>query len=236
MEVSETLSCFESRQDKAYPVDFRNNLKKQVIIMVAEIVRRLSQKLPVPTPADLSDYNGELNLPLELLPMPLHQLRPAAVLVPIIKRSSGPTVLLTQRTSHLRAHAGQISFPGGGAEPEDVDAVATALREAYEEVGIPTHAVEIAGFLDPHVTVSGYCVTPVVGFVDPDFRIVADPGEVAEVFEVPLEHVLNAENHQIRTGRFKNKELSYYVIQYQHRTIWGATAGMLVNLHRKLRD
>lgn len=201
--------------------------------MLDEINARLASTLPAPEPAELASYDGELNIPLEMLPFPVAELRPAAVLIPIVARDE-PCVLFTQRTNTLRAHAGQISFPGGGAEADDRDAVATALRETEEEVGISANYIEIAGYLDPHISVSGFCVTPVVGVVQPGFEIRADPTEVADVFEVPLAHVLNPENHQCRSGRYRDREVHYFVIQYQSRMIWGLTANMLVNLYRKL--
>lgn len=196
--------------------------------------RLADTKLPPPV-ADLGDYVGELNLPVEMLPVPLHQLRQAAVLVPLTVRDEGLSVLLTVRTSNLRSHAGQISFPGGGAEECDADAINTALRETEEEVGIARDFVEVAGFLDLYVTVSGYCITPVVGLVRSGYTLRPDPGEVAEVFEVPLEYILDPANHQKRKGFFRDRQLSYYAIPYGDKLIWGATAGMLVNLYEKLK-
>ncbi len=162
-------------------------------------------------------------------------LTPAAVLVPLVERSEGYTVLLTQRTAHLEHHAGQISFPGGRAEEEDNSPVDTALREAEEEIGLQRrHVVEIAGYLDLYQTVTGFLVTPVVGFVTPPFELMLDAFEVAEAFEVPLEFILDPRNHEYRSLFYKGQQRRYYVIPYADRFIWGATAAMLVNFALRL--
>ncbi|MCP5159509.1 MAG: CoA pyrophosphatase [Gammaproteobacteria bacterium] len=159
----------------------------------------------------------------------------AAVLVPLVERTGGYTVLLTQRTDHLEHHAGQISFPGGRTEENDVDPVETALREAEEEIGLHRrHVVEIAGFLDLYQTVTGFLVTPVVGFVTPPFELALDAFEVAEAFEVPLEFILDPHHHERRSMLYKGQQRQYYVIPYENRFIWGATAAMLVNFARRL--
>lgn len=162
-------------------------------------------------------------------------LAPAAVLVPLVERPEGYTVLLTQRTDHLENHAGQISFPGGRAELEDASPVETALREAEEEIGLHRqHVVEIAGFLDLYQTVTGFLITPVVGFVTPPFELRLDAFEVAEAFEVPLDFILDPRHHERRSMLYKGQQRQYYVIPYENRFIWGATAAMLVNLARRL--
>ncbi len=162
-------------------------------------------------------------------------LTPAAVLVPLVERSEGYTVLLTQRTAHLEHHAGQISFPGGRAEDGDASPVETALREAEEEIGLQRrHVVEIAGFLDLYQTVTGFLVTPVVGFVTPPFDLKLDAFEVAEAFEVPLAFILDPRNHESRSMFYKGQQRRYYVVPYESRFIWGATAAMLVNFARRL--
>ncbi len=164
-------------------------------------------------------------------------LTPAAVLVPLVERPAGYTVLLTQRTAHLEHHAGQISFPGGRAEAEDEGPVATALREAEEEIGLQRrHVVEIAGFLDLYETVTGFLVTPVVGFVTPPFELTLDAFEVAEAFDVPLDFVLDPNHHERRSMLYKGQQRSYYVIPYEDRFIWGATAAMLVHFARRLNE
>ena len=155
---------------------------------------------------------------------------PAAVLVPLVNRKDEITVLLTKRTDHLNKHAGQISFPGGRVEPDDPSHQAAALREAEEEVGLSPDRVEVIGTLDHYIVRSGYRVTPVVGFVKPPFDVRPDPFEVADVFEVPLSFVLDTENHVTETRTDQGVERTFYVLPYENRYIWGATAGMLVNL------
>jgi 8-oxo-dGTP pyrophosphatase MutT (NUDIX family) len=161
---------------------------------------------------------------------PSAALRPAAVLVPLIDRTEGMTVLLTQRTAHLHAHAGQISFPGGRVEEEDVDAVATALRETEEEVGLTRDLVEVIGRLDTYVTGTGFEITPIVGLVEPVYTLTIDPFEVAEAFEVPLSYILDRKNHNRTERESAGRTRVFFVLPYQGRNIWGATAGMLVNL------
>ena len=161
---------------------------------------------------------------------------PAAVLVPIVAHPGGMTVLFTQRTSHLRSHSGQISFPGGRAEPEDPSAEFTALREAGEEIGLKAGQVEVIGRLPEYLTRTGYRVTPVVGLLTPPLALAPNPREVEEVFEVPLAFLLDPRNHQRRTREFQGRTVSFYAIPYGERDIWGATAGILVNFYRQLAD
>jgi 8-oxo-dGTP pyrophosphatase MutT (NUDIX family) len=161
---------------------------------------------------------------------PSAALRPAAVLVPLIDRAEGMSVLLTQRTAHLSAHAGQIAFPGGRVEPGDSDAVAAALRETEEEIGLPRERVTLVGRLDTYVTGTGFEITPVVGLVSTPFSLSVDPFEVADVFEVPLPFVLDRNNHRRTERIFEERRRVFFVLPYQGRNIWGATAGMLVNL------
>ena len=159
------------------------------------------------------------------------KIRPAAVLVPLVRRENGLTVLLTRRTAHLNEHAGQISFPGGRSEPGDAYAAETALREAAEEIGLAAERVEVLGELHEYVTVTGYGVTPVVGLVTPPLELRLDEFEVAEVFEVPLEFLLDPANHQRNSVLHEGRERRYYAVPYGQYYIWGATAGMLMNLH-----
>jgi len=161
---------------------------------------------------------------------------PASVLVPIVAHPGGMTVLFTQRTSHLRSHSGQISFPGGRAEPEDPSAEFTALREAGEEIGLKAGQVEVIGRLPEYLTRTGYRVTPVVGLLTPPLALAPNPREVEEVFEVPLAFLLDPRNHQRRTREFQGRTVSFYAIPYGERDIWGATAGILVNFYRQLAD
>jgi 8-oxo-dGTP pyrophosphatase MutT (NUDIX family) len=158
---------------------------------------------------------------------------PAAVLVPIVRRAD-PTVLLTVRPATMRRHAGQIAFPGGRIEAEDADALAAALREAEEEIGLPRDQAEVIGIGDLYRTVTGFEVTPVVGLVPPDLPLVAQAEEVAEIFEVPLRHLLTPEHQIVRSMLWQGRERRYYEIEWEGRRIWGATAAMIVNLSRRL--
>lgn len=158
-------------------------------------------------------------------------LTPAAVLVPLVRREAGMTVLLTQRTAHLAHHPGQISFPGGRLEPEDGDdAIVAALRESREEIGLAEDRVEVVGRLDDYVTGTGFAVVPVVGVVTPPFTVVPDPFEVAEVFEVPLDFLLDPDNHQLHRRVIEGRSRPFWAMTWGQRLIWGATAGILVNL------
>jgi 8-oxo-dGTP pyrophosphatase MutT (NUDIX family) len=159
---------------------------------------------------------------------------PAAVLVPLVERQTGLTVLLTQRAETLKDHAGQISFPGGRIEPEDKDAWHAALREAYEEIGLLANCVEFAGYLPDHLVITGFRVTPVVGFVNPDYQLRIAESEVHDVFEVPLEFILDAANHKSRQRKLGDLTIEVHDIPYGERNIWGATAGMLMTLRRML--
>jgi 8-oxo-dGTP pyrophosphatase MutT (NUDIX family) len=161
---------------------------------------------------------------------------PAAVLVPLVDRESGMTVLLTQRATTLKDHAGQISFPGGRIEPEDIDAWHAALREAYEEIGLRSELVEFAGYLPDHVVISGFRVTPVVGFVKPEYQLRIAAAEVHDVFEVPLEFILDAANHKSRQRKIGELTIDIHDIPYGDRNIWGATAGMLMTLRQRLQS
>lgn len=163
-------------------------------------------------------------------------LTPAAVLVGLVQRDKGMTVLLTRRTESLSSHGGQISFPGGRVEPHDGAPVATALRETEEEIGLSPTRVEILGRLANYVVGSGYRITPVVGFIDPPERFTRDEREVAEIFEVPLETVMGHENYHRESMRIKNIDRSYYVLPYGEYRIWGATASILANLRDTLSD
>jgi 8-oxo-dGTP pyrophosphatase MutT (NUDIX family) len=159
--------------------------------------------------------------------------REAAVLIPIIERPE-PTVILTLRPDTLRQHAGQIAFPGGRIDPEDAGPVAAALREAEEEIALPPHLVCVVGTADRYRTITGYDVTPVIAVIPPDLPFVPRPGEVADIFEVPLDHLLDPGNHLVRTVEWKGATRCYYEILWQERRIWGATAAMIVNLSRRL--
>ncbi len=158
----------------------------------------------------------------------------AAVLVPLVNRDAGVQVLLTQRTEHLRDHAGQISFPGGRVEPGDADREATALREMTEEIGLAAGHVMLLGRLPGYEIPSGFRITPVVGWIEPPFTVVPDVFEVANIFEAPLAHFLDPANYQRREYHFRGRHRHYLAIPYEGRYIWGATAGMLYSLCRML--
>lgn len=162
---------------------------------------------------------------------------PAAVLLPIVAREQGLTLLFTQRTAHLTDHAGQVSFPGGRVEAVDASAIETALRETQEEVGLDRRHVEVIGILPDYFTGTGYRVTPVVSIVHPPFDLCADPFEVAEIFEVPLSFLMDGGNHQRRTGDFPKGvgRRTFYAMPYDRFFIWGVTAGILRNLFHFLR-
>jgi 8-oxo-dGTP pyrophosphatase MutT (NUDIX family) len=162
------------------------------------------------------------------------KLRDAAVLVPLIERHDGLQVLLTRRSDALPSHAGQVSFPGGRVQDEDSGVAETALRETEEEVGLARSFVSVAGFFEPYETGTGFAIQPVVGFVRPGFDLRPNPGEVAEAFEVPLEFLMDPANHQLHHAVWQGKRRSYYAMPYGRHYIWGATAGMLVALRRRL--
>jgi 8-oxo-dGTP pyrophosphatase MutT (NUDIX family) len=158
---------------------------------------------------------------------------PAAVLVPVVDRVR-PTVILTLRPETMRRHPGQISFPGGRLDPGDRGPIDAALREAEEEIGLPRDKVEVIGVADRYRTVTGFEVTPVIGIVPPDLALAPHPGEVAALFEAPLDYLLDPAHQAVRTVMWRGRERSYFEIDYEGRRIWGATAAMIVNLGRRL--
>ena len=173
---------------------------------------------------------------LEGLPIPAAGLADAAVLVGLVPHAAGTTVLLTRRTDALRNHAGQVSFPGGRVEPDDADAIAAALREAGEEIGVPVHQISPIGLLDPLMTITGFRVLPVVAMIDRDYVAVPDPGEVAEVFEVPLAFLVDPANlghHHVEFGGRRRRVLEF---RYPAQRIWGVTASILWNLRQRLEE
>jgi len=160
----------------------------------------------------------------------------AAVMVPIVERPEGLTVLLTERASHLKHHPGQISFPGGRIEPADAGPWEAAVRETREEIGLAAEFASLAGYLHDHMVLTGYLITPAVAFVRPGFELALDVTEVQDVFEVPLDFVLDPAHHVPRKRSFGGHEFLTHDIPYGERHIWGATAGMLLSLYRLLQE
>lgn len=159
--------------------------------------------------------------------------KPAAVLVPVMARPE-PTVLFTLRTETLPTHAGQISFPGGKLDAADPDPLATALREAEEEIGLTPGYIDPLGYMEPYLSGTGFRIVPVVALVSPAFTPKLNPAEVVEIFEVPLDFVMRPENHVRDSREWKGRQRSFYAITYKERYIWGITAGILRNLYERL--
>ncbi len=193
-----------------------------------QVLQEMRRRLGVHSNGQSGRVRGDHDLNPGLTPPA--QLRSAGVMVLVIDRGDTPTILLTQRTDHLAAHAGQISFPGGRLESTDRDALDAALRETEEEIGVPREQIDIIGRLDTYIVRTGFRVEPFVGVLQPPFALIPDPHEVAEIFEVPLGYVLSPANCQQHTRDFQGIPRSFYVFPYEHRYIWGATAGMLRNL------
>jgi len=190
----------------------------------------LTKALARPAPASARNMSDGFRLPgREGEP------RLAAVLVPLVNRPEGLHLLLTQRSADLPDHPGQISFPGGRVEPADSSLAAAALRETAEEVGLPRDRVSVLGQLSEYETVTGYRITPVVGWVEPPFTLAPDPVEVADVFEVPLGFILDPANQQRHFRMLGERRRDFWAIPYGERYIWGATAAMLMMLDRTLR-
>jgi 8-oxo-dGTP pyrophosphatase MutT (NUDIX family) len=193
----------------------------------------LTKTAPVADPGDL-DSPSDFDLSPELDPQAARApLAPAAVLIPIVVRAE-LTVLLTQRTEGLPRHAGQIAFPGGRMEPTDRDPIATALREAQEEIGLDALYVEPLGYLDAYRTGTGFRIFPVVSLVREGFTLKLDGREVADVFEVPLAFLMDERNHHTEVRAWRGTERRFYAMPFEQRYIWGATAGIMKNMHKRL--
>lgn len=160
--------------------------------------------------------------------------RECAVLVPVVARAPEVTVLLTRRTAHLKSHAGQIAFPGGKIEAQDATPIDTALREAFEEIGVTADLIRPLSLLDLHKTGTGFRIVPVLSLVSPDYTARPDPSEVDDVFEIPLSFLMCADNHQRHYAEWKGHRRLFYAMTYGNRFVWGATAAILRNLYERL--
>ncbi len=192
-----------------------------------------SRLLRDPPDLPLTPKRSDYDLNPQSRPAEKIDLKPAAVLLPLVFRHE-PQVLLTQRTHHLTRHAGQVAFPGGRADPGDISLVETALRETQEETGIEPAYVTIAGFLDAHETGTGYAILPVVGLLSEGFALSPHAAEVAEIFEVPLSFLLDPVNKKTQSREFQGHMRTFYSFTYEGHYIWGATAAMLLNFGERI--
>jgi 8-oxo-dGTP pyrophosphatase MutT (NUDIX family) len=208
------------------------------VLTSAEFFARVRERLTLDAPDGLTDPDviprrGDHDVdPVMEKVASVRPIRPAAVLVAVIERDE-PTVLLTQRTAHLKEHSGQIAFPGGKIEADETPREA-ALREAEEEIGLSRGAVEPLGFLDLYMTTLGYRIVPLIARVAPPFELVLNEGEVEEAFEVPLSFLMEPGNLQRHSREWQGMTRSYYAIPFEKRYIWGVTAGILRNLHERI--
>jgi 8-oxo-dGTP pyrophosphatase MutT (NUDIX family) len=192
-----------------------------------------------PEPPLVGDLIGRPRGDHELQPEPMSApdeaaAVPAAVLIPVVQRAEGPTVILTQRAAALRSHSSQVAFPGGRVDAVDGSPVVTALRETEEEIGLSRQHVRTLGFLDAYLTGTGYRIVPVVALVEPDFSLTLNPLEVDAAFEAPLSFLLDPANHRREGREWKGMYRTYYAMPFGERYIWGATAGMIRNLYERL--
>ena len=204
------------------------------LITTALLRERLAHTRAPDDPSDVVLPQSSVHWPPSLVEEVLNALRPAGVLIPVLERESEPSVLLTQRSADLKHHAGQISFPGGRMEESDDDVVHAALRETHEEVGIEPGAISVIGYLAPMATVTGYAVTPVIGLVAPETRLVIDRTEVDYAFEVPLAYLLDHRNELACEREWEGRRIPTTEFHYEGRKIWGATAQILIELRKIL--
>jgi len=207
------------------------SIGQRIVSGGVELLR--SRLLAEPPVLPLIPKRGDYDLNPQNRPAEKISLKPAAVLLPLILRHE-PHVLLTQRTHHLTRHAGQVAFPGGRADANDISLVETALRETQEETGIDPAFVTVAGFLDAYETGTGYAILPVVGILSDGFALSPHAVEVAEIFEVPLAFLLDPANKQQQSREFQGRMRSFYSFTYEGHYIWGATAAMLLNFAERI--
>jgi 8-oxo-dGTP pyrophosphatase MutT (NUDIX family) len=207
------------------------SIGQRIVSGGVELLR--SRLLSEPPVLPLVPKRGDYDLNPKNRPAEKIDLKPAAVLLPLVLRQE-PHVLLTQRTHHLTRHAGQVAFPGGRADANDISLVETALRETQEETGIDPAFVSVAGFLDAYETGTGYAILPVVGILSEGFALSPHAVEVAEIFEVPLAFLLDPANKQQQSRAFQGRMRSFYSFTYEGHYIWGATAAMLLNFAERI--
>ena len=196
--------------------------------------RLLRQPLPDAFDPDKIPSQGDHRLAEMLAPDNGALHRPAAVLIPIIPRPVGATILLTQRASHLKDHAGQVAFPGGKMDVQETDPVQTAIREAEEEIGITTDFIEPIGYLEPYLSSTGFRIVPVIAIIDPAHHLSIDSNEVESTFEVPLSFLMDPAHHETHSREWRGTLRHYYAMPYNGYYIWGVTAGIIRNLYEKV--
>jgi len=212
-----------------------------VPLQADQFFERVRRRFTLETPAALTDPSilprrGDHDVdPVMQAIAAVRPIKPAAVLVPIVERNE-PMVLLTQRTAHLKDHAGQISFPGGKIEASDKSPAAAAVREAFEEIGLESHLIEPIGYLDLYMTTLGYRIVPTIARVEPVFRLRLNRQEVDDAFEVPLNFLMTPENHKLHSRDWNGLTRTFYAMPYGERYIWGATAGILRNLYERVYE
>jgi 8-oxo-dGTP pyrophosphatase MutT (NUDIX family) len=207
-----------------------------MISSAESFLQRAATRLrPVPPGRDeaLANPRGDHDLQEERIELPADP-KEAAVLVPIVQREAGASVLFTERATGLRQHSGQIAFPGGRVDPEDGTVLAAACREAEEEIGLERRFIEPLGYLDAYLSSTQYLVVPVVGLVSPGHTLRLNPSEVADTFEVPLEFLMDPAHHELHSREWKGRLRRYYAIPYGDRYIWGVTAGIVRNLYETI--
>jgi 8-oxo-dGTP pyrophosphatase MutT (NUDIX family) len=207
---------------------------KRLLTLIEDFKARASQFLLKEPPQTWNRSDDDMNDRARMIPDGVVT-KPASVLIPVVLRESGPTVMLTQRTAHMSKHAGQIAFPGG-RQDEGESALDAALREAFEETGLSREFITPLGYLDGYLTITHYMVTPVVALVREGFELKAHVHEVDDIFEVPLAFLMNPQNRQTQSREWKGMVRHFYVYPHGERYIWGATAGMIKNLYDRLYE